>query len=58
MIDILQERSIPRNFRNNANFVTYNVHTVKFSIESIRHLGPKIWNIIPNEIRVNRFVAI
>ena len=51
MIDILQERSIPYNFRNNANFVTYNVHTVKFGIESIRHLGPKIWNIMPNEIK-------
>ena len=42
MIDILQERSIPYYLRNNAIFVTYNVHTVKFGIESIRHLGPKI----------------
>ena len=58
MIDILQEKSILYNFRSNVNFLTYNVHTVKFGIESIRQLGPKIWNIVPNEIRVNRFVAI
>ena len=51
MKDVLQERSQPYNLRNNANFTTYNVHTVKYGIESIRHLGPRIWNLVPNEIK-------
>ena len=33
MKDILQERSLPYNLRNNANFTTYNVHTVTYGIE-------------------------
>ena len=51
MKDILQERSIPYELRNNANFTTYNVHTVTYGIESIRHLGPRIWNLVPKEIQ-------
>ena len=49
--DISQERSLPYNLRNNVNFTTYNVHTVTYGIDSIRHLGPRIWNLVPKEIQ-------
>ena len=32
-------------------FETNNVHTTKFGIESLAHLGPKIWNIIPDDLK-------
>ena len=32
-------------------FETRNVHTTKFGIESLAHLGPLIWNIIPVDLK-------
>ena len=43
MIDILQDMSLPYDIKNNENFTTYNIHTVKYGIESIRHLEFGIW---------------
>ena len=32
-------------------FVTHNVHTEHYGKATLSYLGPKIWNIIPNEIK-------
>ena len=32
-------------------FVTHNVRTEHYSKETLSYLGPKIWNIFPNEIK-------
>ena len=32
-------------------FATRNVHTVKYGTESLAHLGPKVWAIIPSELK-------
>ena len=32
-------------------FQTFNVRTVSWGTESLSHLGPKIWNIIPLELK-------
>ena len=32
-------------------FETRNIHTVRYGTDSLSHLGPKIWSIIPNKIK-------
>ena len=32
-------------------FKTENVHTTKFGIESLAYFGPKIWEIVPSEMK-------
>ena len=49
--DILQERSITYNRRKNSGFITYNVNTMCYGVDSIHHLGPKIWNLLPVSIK-------
>ena len=48
MNDILHERSITHNLRNNSGFnTTYDVNTMRYGVDTIHHLGPKIWNLLP-----------
>ena len=51
MNDILLERSIIYNLRNNSGFTTYNVNTMRYGVDTIHHLGPKIWNSLPLSIK-------
>ena len=37
--------------RNENHFKRSNIRTVYYGTESLCHLGPNIWNLIPNEIR-------
>ena len=39
--------------RNNRSWETFNVRTVKYGTETIRHMGPKTWDIVPSEIKVS-----
>ena len=34
-----------------SHFKRENAKSVHYSIQSMRHLGPKIWNIVPQNIR-------
>ena len=38
-------------YPNENIFRTSNVTTVSWDTESLRHIGPKIWKIIPNDIK-------
>ena len=50
--DIFKERTNNRyNLRNRNDFVIPRVHTVYHGTESITYLGPKIWDIVPEEIK-------
>ena len=51
MKDIFEERSLNYNLRNNNNFLTHNIHSVKYGIETISHLGPRIWYILPQNLK-------
>ena len=35
-------------------FITRNVRTVKYGTESLQHLGPKIWEQVPNDTKVSK----
>ena len=41
----------PYNTRFNCDFKNRTVKTVKYGTESLSFLGPRIWNLIPPEIR-------
>lgn len=32
-------------------FITRNVHTVRYGTETLAHLGPKIWNLVPSSLK-------
>ena len=39
------------NLQNQANFVIPQVKSVNYGLESIRVLGPKIWERLPNDLK-------
>ena len=48
----IPENSVVANLRSQTNFYNYhNPKSVRFGTETLRALGPKIWNIIPSDIK-------
>ena len=42
------------NLRNRPDFITPHVHRVFHGTESISYLGPKTWDIVPEEFKHNK----
>ena len=51
MLDLFKEVKNPYNLRNALICGSYKIKTVRYGTETITYLGPKIWPIIPDEIR-------
>ena len=51
MSEIFNLRNIDYNLRSQINFKQGPVNTVNNGLKSLRYLAPKIWDIIPLEIR-------
>ena len=52
MHDVFQESSNPYNTRQGGDsFKTRNVKTVHYGTQTLAHLGPRIWQQVPNEIK-------
>ena len=51
IIDMFQFRNNISNTRNNHEFFVPRAKTVSYGSESIKHLGPKIWNTLPNVLK-------
>ena len=45
------------NLRNQKNFEIPHVKTVNYGLESIRFLGPKIWDSLPNDLKNKESVS-
>ena len=43
----------PYNLRSNNLFKSRSVNSVCHGTESVSHLGPKIWDLAPNEMKLN-----
>ena len=62
--EIFQRRDLPpenvaSNLRSQSTFYNYaNPQSVRYGTETLRHLGPKIWNIIPSDIKNSPSLAI
>ena len=39
------------NLRNKINFKSRRINSVRCSSDSLTYLGPKIWNIVPEDIK-------
>ena len=51
MHEIFNLRNIDYNLCSQTDFKQGPVNTVSYGLKSLRYLAPKIWNIIPLEIR-------
>ena len=51
MFELFNEANVPYNLRQDVSFCSYNVKTVLGGIETLSYLGPKIWNLVPSDIR-------
>ena len=49
--ELLNEANVPYNLRQDVSFRSYNVKTVLYGTETLSYLGPKIWNLVPSDIR-------
>ena len=51
MPDLFKEVTHPYDLRNSLICGSYKIKTVRYGTETITYLGPKIWSIIPDEIK-------
>ena len=51
MCELFNEVNVPYDLRQYVSFCSYNAKTVLYGTESLSYLGPKIWNLVPSDIR-------
>ena len=51
MNELFEQRNMLYNLRSQTKFTAGPISIVKNGLKSLRYLGPKIWNIIPTDIR-------
>ena len=49
--DIFKKRNVTYNFRKNSTFETRNIKSVYYGSETISFIGPKIWELLPSNIK-------
>ena len=56
MSELFDLRNIEQNLRSQTDFSLGAVYTFNHDVRSLRYFAPKIWNMIPTNIRnVNKF---
>ena len=57
--DVFPKNSQPEyNLRNKTHFATQLVRTVHYGDNSLRHLGPKLWELIPSDMKDTKSVKV
>ena len=51
--NVLGSRATPYNLCHPVSFKMRNADSVYSGIESLSHLGPKLWSLVPQEIRLS-----
>ena len=51
MCELFNEANVPYDLRQDVSFRSFNVKTVFYGTETLTYLGPKIWNLVPSDIR-------
>ena len=51
MEEVFDIVDIPYNLRNQTKFKSYPVKTVKYGLETVSYLGPKVWNLVPDNLK-------
>ena len=56
MCNILKTRTLTYNLRSQTDFVRYCVNTRRYGLNSLSYFAPKVWDMIPLEIKnINYF---
>ena len=56
--DIFVPVSRPYNFRRNDTLQRRRVNSVRHGTESVSFLGPKIWDLVPSDIKLSQSLSI
>ena len=51
MNELFEQRNIIYNFRSQTDFITGPISTVNNGLKSLRYVEPKIWDMIPPDVR-------
>ena len=51
MQDIFETKSNYYNIRNAPGFSSRNIKTVRYGLQTISYMAPKIWDLVPKEIK-------
>ena len=51
MCKLFNEANVPYNLRQDVSFRSYNIKTVLYGTETLSYLAPKIWNLVPFDIK-------
>ena len=57
MQELFTEKNDKYDLRNKRSWESYNVRTVSYGTETIRYSGPKIWELVPTEIKESASLA-
>ena len=52
--DLFPEKVHYQELTNKRHRETYNVRTVKYGTETVKNMGPKTWDLVPNEIKESK----
>ena len=58
MTELFNQKMLQYNLRNKRQWETNCVRTVKYGIETISFMGPKVWEMIPDNIRLSGSLTI
>ena len=54
MQELFTEKIHQHNLRHKRSWETFNLRTVKYGTETIRNMGPKTWDLVPNYIKESK----
>ena len=49
--ELCSEVNVSYKLRQDVSFCSHNVKTVLYGTETLSYLGPKIWNLVPSDIK-------
>ena len=52
MNDVFEFIEKPYSLRTTSHFRSRKIRTTKYGIETLSYLGPKLWNLVPNEYKI------
>ena len=58
MGEVFRINEIKYNLRTDVSFASNNIRTVHYGLQSISYLGPKIWKLVPNNIKESTSLGV
>ena len=58
MSELFKLKETKYNFRNGSVLVSSNMKTTTYGINSVTQLAPKIWELVPEEIKISKSLNI